>query len=102
MFFIVSIGKGFIYVKNQCSCMIKLHRLRMSVFSLIIISLMVSGFANVSALGVTEPTKLSDEDWVVGIGTGVSYNYVTESLADPISRDVYVLGMMNKTDELGR
>jgi hypothetical protein len=63
---------------------------------------MVSGFAMVSALDVTEPTKISDEDWVVGIGTGKSYNYVTESLADPISRDVYVLGMMNGTDGLGR
>ena len=58
-------------MKNQCSCMIKLHRLRMSFFSLIIISLMVSGFAMVSALDVTEPTKISDEDWIVGMGTGI-------------------------------
>ncbi|MHA1475420.1 MAG: YncE family protein [Promethearchaeota archaeon] len=82
--------------------MIKLHRLRLSFFSLIIISLMVSGFAMVSALDVTEPTKMSDEDWVVGMGTGIRYNYVTESLADPISRDVYVSGIINGTDGLGR
>jgi len=82
--------------------MIKIHRLRMSFFSLIIISLMVSGCSMVSALDVTEPTKMSDEDWVIGMGTGISYNYVTESLADPVSRDVYVLGMINGTDGLGR
>lgn len=89
-------------MKNQYTCMIKIHRLRLSFFSLIIISLMVSGCAMVTALDVTEPMKLSDEDWVVGIGTGISYNYVTESLADPVSRDVFVLGMMNGTDGLGR
>ena len=47
--------------------MIKLQRLRLSIFSLIIISLMVSGCAMVSALDVTEPMKFSDEDWFIGI-----------------------------------
>lgn len=88
--------------KKQYMCMTKIQRLRVSIFSLMIISLMVSGCAMVSALDVTEPMKLSDEDWVVGIGTGNSFNWVSESLADPVSRDIYALGQVNGTDGLER
>ncbi|MHA1720767.1 MAG: hypothetical protein ACTSWX_03035 [Promethearchaeota archaeon] len=76
------------------------YRLNIIIISIIMISLMTSTIANITALDITEPMKISDEDWSVGIGIGIHNNWVLESLADPISRDVFILGYENGTDEM--